>query len=87
MLMPTASTYTANRARADMRGRYMAVFGLTWYVAQGLGPLAGGLLSDAAGPSAPWLLGGAAGLVAALAFTALARGAARPTPETGPLPL
>ncbi len=86
MLMPTASTYTANRAPADMRGRYMAVFGLTWYVAQGLGPLAGGLLSDTAGPSAPWLLGGLAGLVAALAFTALARAAARPTQEPGPLP-
>lgn len=92
MLMPTASTYTANRAPADMRGRYMAVFGLTWYAAQGLGPLTGGLLSTAAAslaqtaplgslaaslqPAAPWLLGGLTGLAAALSFLRLARRAA-----------
>jgi len=74
MLMPTASTYAANRAPADMRGRYMAIFGLTWYMAQGAGPLAGGILSDNLGPSAPWLMGGAAGLAAALAFLWLNRG-------------
>ena len=72
MLMPTASTYAANRAPADMRGRYMAIFGLTWGVAQGTGPLAGGFLSDLVGPSAPWLMGGFTGSVAAAAFMVLA---------------
>jgi MFS family permease len=73
LLMPTATTFTANLAPADMRGRYMSVFGLTWGVAMGIGPLFGGVLSDALGPTAPWLMGGIAGLTAALMFTLQAR--------------
>lgn len=72
MLMPTATTYTANLAPVDMRGRYMSIFGLTWGVAQGIGPVAGGFLADTYGPSAPWLGGGVAGMVAVLAFVVLA---------------
>jgi MFS family permease len=73
ILMPTATTYTANRAPADMRGRYMSIFGLTWGVAQGIGPLTGGYLSDTLGPSAPWLGGGVVGMAAVTAFVVLAR--------------
>ena len=69
--MPTATTYTANLAPADMRGRYMSVFGLTWGVASGFGPVMGGFLSDTYGPSAPWLGGGVAGLLAVMAFVVL----------------
>ncbi len=72
MLMPTATTYTANLAPVDMRGRYMSIFGLTWGVAQGIGPVAGGFLADTYGPSAPWLGGGVAGMVAVLGFVVLA---------------
>jgi MFS family permease len=72
MLMPTATTYTAALAPADMRGRYMSVFGLTWGVASGIGPVLGGLLSDNLGPTAPWWGGGVAGLMAVSAFVALA---------------
>ena len=75
--MPTATTYTANLAPADMRGRYMSIFGLTWGVAQGIGPLMGGFLSDRIGPSAPWLGGGVAGLLAVTAFVVLATRAQR----------
>ena len=38
--MPIAITFTANLAPADMRGRYMSLFSLTWGVAQGIGPVA-----------------------------------------------
>ena len=41
MLMPTSTTYAANLAPADMRGRYMSIYGLTWGVAQGVGPVMG----------------------------------------------
>lgn len=76
MLMPTATTYTASLAPAHMRGRYMSLFSLTWGVAQGIGPLTGGFLSDTLGPTTPWMFGGASGLLAAIAFVALARRAA-----------
>ena len=51
---PTATTYAANRAPADMRGRYMSIYGLTWGVAAGIGPLLGGWLNDNISPQAIW---------------------------------
>jgi MFS family permease len=72
MLMPTSTTYTANLAPTDMRGRYMSIYSLTWGVAQGIGPVMGGFLSDNYGPSAPWLGGGLVGALSVTAFTVLA---------------
>lgn len=71
MLMPTSTTYTANLAPTDMRGRYMSIYGLTWNAAYGIGPLLGGLLSDHIGPSATWYGGGLIGLAAFTAFLVL----------------
>ncbi len=68
VLVPTASTYVANLAPPDMRGRYMSLFGLTWIVAAGIGPLAGGFLNDTLGPLAIWLGGGVVGILAAGLF-------------------
>lgn len=70
--MPTATTYTADLAPADMRGRYMSLFSLTWGIAQGIGPVTGGFLADTYGPPAPWLGGGVAGALAVAAFVVLA---------------
>jgi MFS family permease len=82
MLMPTSTTYTANLAPTHMRGRYMSIYGLTWGVAQAIGPLTGGFLSDSYGPAAPWLFGGAAGAVAVTAFVVLGmRAASRKTDQ------
>jgi MFS family permease len=72
ILIPTATTFTANLAPADMRGRYMSVYNLTWGVAAGIGPLLGGLLNDALGPRSIWLGGGLVGLVSVAAFAWLA---------------
>ncbi len=77
MLMPTSTTYTANIAPVNMRGRYMSIYGLTWNVAQGIAPLAGGFLSDTISPSAPWFAGSVVGLVAVVAFAVLGRIASR----------
>jgi MFS family permease len=85
MLMPTSSTYTANMAPADMRGRYMSIYGLTWAVAQGLGPLFGGILSDNISPRAPWFGGGVFGLVAVTAFVALSIQAVKASRSTAVL--
>ncbi|RCK77074.1 MAG: putative permease (major facilitator superfamily) [Anaerolineae bacterium] len=68
ILVPTSSTYVANLAPPDRRGRYMSLYSLTWIVASGIGPLAGGLLNDSLGPLAIWIGGGAVGVLAAVLF-------------------
>jgi len=71
VLVPSSSTYTANRAPAEMRGRYMSVYGLTWSAAAGIAPVVGGLLSDTIAPAATWYGGGVAGLLALLVLAGL----------------
>jgi MFS family permease len=73
IIMPTSSTYVAGLAPADKRGRYMSLFGLTWNVGSGIGPVFGGMLNDAIGPQAIWYGGGVAGLIAVLGFLTLYR--------------
>jgi len=73
ILIPTSSTYAANLAPADMRGRYMSLYGLTWGISMGIGPVLGGLLSDNFGPRCIWLGGGIIGALSVLAFLALKR--------------
>ena len=50
IIVPTSSTYIANLAPVDMRGRYMSFYTLTWGVAAGIGPIFGGFLNDIIGP-------------------------------------
>lgn len=71
ILIPTSNTYTANLAPADMRGRYMSIYGLTHSVASGIAPLLGGFLSDTIAPRATWVGGGILGLVSVIAFLSL----------------
>lgn len=72
VLIPTATTYTANASPVDMRGRYMSVYGLTHSVASAVAPLLGGYLSDTFGGRTIWYGGGVIGLLAIGAFLALA---------------
>lgn len=72
VLVPTATTLTANLAPPTMRGRYMSVFGLTWSVAFGIAPVIGGYLNDLVAPAATWYGGLAMGLVSAAGFLLLA---------------
>lgn len=71
VVSPTATTYTANLAPADMRGRYMSIYGLTWSIASGIAPVLGGFLSDNLGPRSTWMGGGVIGIISVLAFIAL----------------
>ncbi len=73
ILMPTSTTYTANLAPADMRGRYMSIYTLTWGAASGIGPVLGGFLNDNLGARSPWIGGLVIGLVSAAGFVLLAR--------------
>jgi len=73
ILMPTASSYVAGLAPADMRGRYMSVAGLTWSAALGIAPLLGGYLNDHIAPVATWYGGFLIGIIGILGFLILSR--------------
>jgi len=68
IMVPTSSTFVANLAPANMRGRYMSIYGLTWSVAHGLGPVLGGFLNDNISPRAIWYGGGVIAAASALLF-------------------
>ncbi len=73
ILVPTASTYVANRAPADVRGRYMSVYWLSWGLARALAPLLGGFLNDRLSPRSIWYGGLFIGLLSALGLFLFAR--------------
>jgi MFS family permease len=68
VLVPTSSSYASILAPADKRGRYMSLYGLTWSVAVGIGPILGGLLNDQVSPQSMWIGGLLIGLVGAGGF-------------------
>jgi len=68
IISPTATTYTANLAPTDMRGRYMSIYGLTWSIASGIAPVFGGALNDHLGPRWIWIGGGMIGVISVLVF-------------------
>ena len=71
IVVPTSQSLAANFAPEDMRGRYMAVFGLTWAIPQTLGPGAAGYILDNYNPNLLWYLGGALCGLSVLAYYAL----------------
>jgi MFS family permease len=70
---PIASTLAANMAPTEMRGRYMSLYGLTWGVAYGIGPILGGILNDRISPPSIWYGGLIIGLLSTGLFLVLAR--------------
>lgn len=68
---PTATTFVANLAPTEQRGRYLGMFGLTWHVAMAIGPFAAGILTDAFGIRSPWFAGAVVGILAVYAFVLL----------------
>jgi MFS family permease len=62
--MPTSQALAANFAPEDMRGRYMAVFGLAWSLPSIIGPSASGFVLDNFNPFALWYLDAGIALVA-----------------------
>ena len=71
LLMPTSSTFVANLAPPDKRGRYMSIYGLTWGAASGTAPLLGGFLNDTFGPRMIWFGAGLVGLIGIFGFLIL----------------
>lgn len=68
IVVPTSSTLVANFAPEPMRGRYMAVFGLSWVLPATFGPAAAGYVLDNFNPNLLWIGGGMLCAVAAWGF-------------------
>ncbi len=81
-LVPTASTYVADIAPPNLRGRYMSMHWLGWGMARTLSPIIGGFLNDNITPRAIWIGGLLIGLTSALGIFLLHRVSA---PRTSPL--
>jgi len=69
--VPTSQSLAANFAPADMRGRYMAMFGLGWAIPQTIGPGAAGLIIDNLNPNLLWYIGAVLCAVSAIGYVGL----------------
>lgn len=76
--VPVSQAFVADIAPETMRGRYMGMFGLTWVMAYGAGPLLGGTVMDRLGGQFIWYAAIALNLVAMMGFLAMGRRIKRP---------
>src|SRR5687768_10065104 len=71
IIMPTSQALVAGFAPSEMRGRYMAIAGLSWAIPSTIGPGAAGFILDNYNPNLLWYIGGALCGVSILAYYAL----------------
>jgi MFS family permease len=71
IVVPTSQTVAAGFARTDMRGRYMAMFGLSWSIPAAAGPLAAGVVLDNFRPNLLWYLAAVLCAISAACFYGL----------------
>ncbi len=68
IVVPISQALAANFAPADMRGRYMAVFGLSWAIPSTIGPGAAGYILDNYNPNLLWYIGAVLCLVSVFGY-------------------
>jgi predicted MFS family arabinose efflux permease len=73
IVAPTSTALVANMAPPAMRARYMGIYALAFTFGTGIGPLFGGILSDAFAPNAIWFAGALVALISAPGFLLLGR--------------
>jgi MFS family permease len=71
VVSPFQQSLVASFAPEDMRGRYMAVSGLSWSISFTVGPYFAGLILDSARPNLLWVFCGLIGILATLGFLVL----------------
>jgi MFS family permease len=71
IVVPTGQTLVAQMSPADMRGRYMAFYSMSWAIPSTLGPLLAGLIMDNYDPRWVWYAAATVGLAAAAGFASL----------------
>jgi MFS family permease len=84
VVSPFQQSLVASFAPEDMRGRYMAVSGLSWSISFTVGPYLAGLILDSANPSLLWAFCGLVGILASLGFVVLDRIRTTPVPAAEP---
>jgi len=57
LLIPTITTFVADLAPTNSRGRYMSIYWFGWGVARACAPLIGGFMNDNISPRAIWIGG------------------------------
>jgi MFS family permease len=80
IVSPFGQALVASFAPDDMRGRYMAVSGLSWGLSFAIGPYLAGVVLDGADPTLLWVACGVIGLFAAIGFVVLDRVHHSPVP-------
>jgi MFS family permease len=68
VVSPFQQSLVASFAPEEMRGRYMAVSGLSWGIAFAIGPFFAGLLLDGPNPNLLWLACGILGVITVLGY-------------------
>ena len=71
IVVPMSQAIATNFAPETMRGRYMAIFGLSWAIPSTIGPGAAGYILDNYNPNLLWYIGGALCGLSVLAYYAL----------------
>lgn len=71
VIAPFQQSMVASYSPEDMRGRYMAVSGLSWSIAYTIGPYFAGLILDGPNPNTLWYVSGFIGILAAIGFLIL----------------
>lgn len=68
IIMPVSQALAARFAPEDMRGRYMAVFGLAWALPSIIGPTLAGYVMDNYNPNWIWYAGGILCAISSMGF-------------------
>jgi MFS family permease len=71
VVIPVSMALVAQLAPEDMRGRYMAVFSLSWAIPAAIGPWAAGMIMDNLNPDLIWHLSGVLSAAAVVGFVLL----------------
>jgi MFS family permease len=84
IVSPFGQSLVAGFAPAQMRGRYMAVAGLSWGLAFGVGPYLAGRIMESANPNFLWVACGGLGALSALGYVVLEHRHHSASRELGP---
>ena len=84
VVSPFQQSLVASFAPEHMRGRYMAVSGLSWSISFAVGPYFAGLILDSANPGLLWAFCGLVGILATLGFIVLNKVHHAPEPAIEP---
>ena len=68
VVVPVSSSLVAKFSVEEMRGRYMAVYGLSWMIPETLGVILGGMIMDNYDPRLLWYFTGTLALLSAFGF-------------------